>query len=149
MQKGKHLFLFYFGGSTYCTIEVFVREWSHWSMFLLGGLVFVVVGSMNQLWGWETGLIKQIAAGVAVTLARGVCDRLHCQSVVGLGYLGLQRSARKHSGTGVSSVRPAVDPVGAAGHSPGRCDPVAILWGRMSEILHFRAQNQTVKEEHE
>lgn len=65
----KTLFLFYFGGATYCTIEVFVREWSHWSMFLLGGLVFVVVGSMNQLWGWETGLIKQIAAGVAVTLA--------------------------------------------------------------------------------
>ena len=65
----KILFLFYFGGATYCTIEVFVREWSHWSMFLLGGLVFVVVGSMNQLWGWETGLIKQIAAGVAVTLA--------------------------------------------------------------------------------
>lgn len=65
----KTLFLFYFGGATYCTIEVFVRERSHWSMFLLGGLVFVVVGSMNQLWGWETGLIKQIAAGVAVTLA--------------------------------------------------------------------------------
>lgn len=65
----KTLFLFYFGGATYCTIEVFVREWSHWSMFLLGGLVFVLVGSMNQLWGWETGLIKQIAAGVAVTLA--------------------------------------------------------------------------------
>lgn len=65
----KTLFLFYFGGATYCTIEVFVREWSHWSMFLLGGLVFVVVGSMNQIWGWETGLIKQIAAGVAVTLA--------------------------------------------------------------------------------
>ena len=65
----KTLFLFYFGGATYCTIEVFVREWSHWSMFLLGGLVFVLVGSMNQLWGWDTGLIKQIAAGVAVTLA--------------------------------------------------------------------------------
>lgn len=65
----KTLFLFYFGGATYCTIEVFVREWSHWSMFLLGGLVFVVVGSMNQIWGWETGLIKQIVAGVAVTLA--------------------------------------------------------------------------------
>lgn len=65
----KTLFLFYFGGATYCTIEVFVREWSHWSMFLLGGLVFVVVGNMNQIWGWETGLIKQIAAGVAVTLA--------------------------------------------------------------------------------
>ena len=69
MQKGKHLFLFYFGGSTYCTIEVFVREWSHWSMFLLGGLIFVLVGEMNQVWGWETSLLKQIAAGVGITLA--------------------------------------------------------------------------------
>lgn len=68
MQKGKHLFLFYFGGSTYCTIEVFVREWSHWSMFLLGGLIFVLVGEMNQVWGWETSLLKQIAAGVGITL---------------------------------------------------------------------------------
>lgn len=38
-------------------------------MFLLGGLIFVLVGEMNQVWGWETSLLKQIAAGVAVTLA--------------------------------------------------------------------------------
>ena len=69
MQTGKYLFLFYFGGSTYCTFEVFVRERSHWSMFLLGGLIFVLVGGMNQVWGWETGLIKQTAAGVGITLA--------------------------------------------------------------------------------
>ena len=69
MQTGKYLFLFYFGGSTYCTFVVFVRERSHWSMFLLGGLIFVLVGGMNQVWGWETGLIKQTAAGVGITLA--------------------------------------------------------------------------------
>ena len=66
-QRLKQLFLFYFGGSTYCTFEVFVRQRSHWSMFLLGGIIFIIIGSINEIWGWKTDLIKQIIIGDIIT----------------------------------------------------------------------------------
>ena len=36
------------GGAIYYGIEVLHRGYSHWSMFLLGGLCFVLVGSENE-----------------------------------------------------------------------------------------------------
>lgn len=66
-QRLKQLFLFYFGGSTYCTFEVFVRQRSHWSMFLLGGIIFIIIGSINEIWGWKTDLTKQIIIGDIIT----------------------------------------------------------------------------------
>lgn len=66
-QRLKQLFLFYFGGSTYCTFEVFVRQRSHWSMFLLGGIIFIIIGSINEIWGWKTDLIEQIIIGDIIT----------------------------------------------------------------------------------
>lgn len=56
----------WFGGSTYVTFEVFFRERSHISMFMLAGLVFIIVGLLNKIWGWETSLIFQIFIGTCV-----------------------------------------------------------------------------------
>lgn len=65
-QVGKYAFLFWFGGSFYVTLEVLWRERSHWTMLVLAGLVFIAVGLLNQIWGWETGLIKQVLVGTAI-----------------------------------------------------------------------------------
>ena len=62
----KYLFLFWFGGSFYITLEVLYRGYSHWSMGLLAGIVFIIVGSLNQVWGWETDLVLQVLAGVLI-----------------------------------------------------------------------------------
>lgn len=56
----KYLFLFWFGGSFYITLEVLYRGYSHWSMGLLAGIVFIVIGLLNKVWGWETSLVLQI-----------------------------------------------------------------------------------------
>ena len=32
--------VFYLGGMFYCTVELLWRQWTHGSMFLLGGLCF-------------------------------------------------------------------------------------------------------------
>ena len=62
----KYLFLFWFGGSTYVTIEVLYRQRSHWSMFVLAGIVFISIGLLNEIWTWRHGLIWQILTGTSI-----------------------------------------------------------------------------------
>ncbi len=44
----KHFILFGIGGIAYLIIELLWRGWSHWSMFLLGGICFVLIGLVNE-----------------------------------------------------------------------------------------------------
>lgn len=66
----KYLFLFWFGGSTYVTLEVLWRGYSHWTMLLLAGALFVIIGLLNEIWQWSTSVICQavIGAGIATVL---------------------------------------------------------------------------------
>jgi len=45
----KFSFLFYLGGMCYTGLELLWRGFTHWSMFLLGGLCFVLVGKLKRL----------------------------------------------------------------------------------------------------
>ena len=66
----KYIFLAWFGGSAYVTMEVFARARSHWTMFVLAAVVFIAVGLFNELLSWETSLVWQVLIGVAMaTLA--------------------------------------------------------------------------------
>lgn len=62
-QLFKYAFLIWFGGSFYVTLEVFYRQKSHWSMFLLAGIVFIAIGLLNEIWSWETSLCLQVTVG--------------------------------------------------------------------------------------
>ena len=37
------------GGTAYSAIEVLWRGYSHWTMFLLGGVCFIICGALNEL----------------------------------------------------------------------------------------------------
>jgi uncharacterized membrane protein len=64
----KYLFLAYFGGSTYVTMEVFWRGRSHWTMFILGALCFIALGLVNKVLTWNTPLlIQMILGGLIIT----------------------------------------------------------------------------------
>lgn len=65
-QIFKYLYLFYFGGTTYVTMEVFFRGYSHWSMFLLAGIVFILIGLLNELWEWTDSILEQIITGTLI-----------------------------------------------------------------------------------
>lgn len=56
----KYVFLFSFGGAAYYTIELLFRQYSHPSMFVLGGLCFVICGSINAVLKDEISLIAQM-----------------------------------------------------------------------------------------
>ena len=53
-------FLFLIGGVLYYLIEVLWRGYSHWSMFILGGVCFVIMGLLNEYkFSWKDSLLKQ------------------------------------------------------------------------------------------
>lgn len=66
---GKFLALFLIGGAAYFGIECLWRGWSHWTMFILGGLCFVIIGGLNEFYGWEIPFWKQCLIGAAVITA--------------------------------------------------------------------------------
>lgn len=63
----KYAFLFWFGGATYCTIEVLWRGYSHWTMLLLAGSLFIVIGFLNEIWEWDSSFLLQV--GIATIIA--------------------------------------------------------------------------------
>ena len=65
----KYAFLAWFGGSTYCGLEVIWRGYSHWTMLVLAAVVFIIVGLLNEVWSWQTSLALQVATGTALATA--------------------------------------------------------------------------------
>lgn len=64
----KGLFLFLVGGLVYYLIEVAWRGYSHWTMYVLGGLCFVLIGLVNEVFPWEMPLWKQgVVAALIIT----------------------------------------------------------------------------------
>lgn len=56
----KYLFLFWFGGSTYVALEVLWRRYSHWTMLLLAGILFIIIGLLNEIWSWNLKFRYQV-----------------------------------------------------------------------------------------
>lgn len=65
----KFITLFLIGGAIYFGIECLWRGWSHWTMFILGGLCFVTIGGLNEFYKWEMPFWKQCLIGAAVITA--------------------------------------------------------------------------------
>lgn len=65
-QIFKHLILVIIGGTVYVGIEYLWRGYSHWTMFILGGLCFICCGLLNEIIPWEMVLSKQMFCGAAI-----------------------------------------------------------------------------------
>ena len=57
------------GGLIYVFIELMWRGYSHWSMFLLGGICFIALGLINEIIPWEMPLTVQMFIGCAIITA--------------------------------------------------------------------------------
>lgn len=66
----KYAFLFWFGGATYVALEVIWRGYSHWTMLLLAGVLFIIIGLLNEIWSWNLKFRYQvlISTVIATTL---------------------------------------------------------------------------------
>lgn len=64
------LLLFLIGGFVYMCIEILWRGYTHWSMFVLGGICFVIMGLLNEYkiqWHWCL-LRQSVVSAVIVTI---------------------------------------------------------------------------------
>lgn len=62
--------LFTIGGLLYILIEILWRDRTHWTMFIVGGICFVLVGLINEIFTWDMPLIQQQAiSAVMITVA--------------------------------------------------------------------------------
>lgn len=59
----KELMLFTFGGAVYVLIECLWRGYSHPTMFIVGGICFVIVGLLNEMFTEEMSLLTQSVIG--------------------------------------------------------------------------------------
>lgn len=65
----KYLFLFGIGGGVYILIELLYRGYSHWTMLILGGLSFVLVGILNEFFSWKMPIeLQMLIGGGTITL---------------------------------------------------------------------------------
>lgn len=62
--------LFLIGGCLYTWIEILWRGYTHWAMFILGGLCFVIMGLLNEhIFPWHLSLMMQaIISAVIITV---------------------------------------------------------------------------------
>lgn len=56
----KCFILFLIGGALYIGIEYIFRGFSDFSMFLAGGICFVLIGLLNEVLPWNLSLISQM-----------------------------------------------------------------------------------------
>ena len=64
------------GGVIYGFIELLWRGHTHWTMIVMGGVLFVLIGAINNYYPWEMSLLIQGVIGAVMVTA--------CELVFGL-----------------------------------------------------------------
>jgi uncharacterized membrane protein len=65
----KYTFLFLVGGFAYGGIEILSRGYSHISMFLAGGICFILIGLLNEVFPRNMSVISQMAVSAGIITA--------------------------------------------------------------------------------
>lgn len=80
------------GSIIYVCIEMLWRGYTHPSMFILGGICFVAIGLINELFPWDMGLLWQSLIGAVIVTALEFITGLIVNVWLGMGvwdYSGL------------------------------------------------------------
>lgn len=62
----KYLVLGIIGGVTYIMIELLYRSYTHWSMFIVSAIAFILIGLINEYINWNMKLWKQMLIGSGI-----------------------------------------------------------------------------------
>lgn len=66
MRALRPLVLFCIGGLAYVLIELLWRGYSHWSMFIVGGMCFILIGGINEYYPWDMPLWQQMLISTVI-----------------------------------------------------------------------------------
>lgn len=64
----KYITLLLIGGSIYYMIEVLARGFSHWTMFLVGGTCFILIGIINEITPKMPLIWQMLLSAIIITL---------------------------------------------------------------------------------
>lgn len=81
----KKVILFAAGGVIYAGVEILWRGYTHWTMAVLGGILFVLIGGLNNWLPWEMSLVLQGAVGAVLVTALELVAGLILNVWLGLG----------------------------------------------------------------
>jgi uncharacterized membrane protein len=62
----KPFILITIGGLIYSLIEIIYRGYTHWSMVIVGGLAFYLIGRINEHIEWDMLIYKQMLIGTMI-----------------------------------------------------------------------------------
>lgn len=65
----KAIILMAVGGMLYALFEIGFRGYTHWTMIIVGGLCFYLIGLINEVIPWEMEIWKQCVIGSLVVTA--------------------------------------------------------------------------------
>ena len=86
MKKLRPLILFVIGGLIYILIELVARGRTHWTMFIVGGVAFFLVGCINEK-ERKMPLIRQMLIGsIVITVLEFLCG---CEHMAWMERMGL------------------------------------------------------------
>lgn len=81
----KEAILFAVGGVIYAGVEILWRGYTHWTMAMLGGILFVLIGGLNNWLPWEMSLVLQGTVGAVLVTAVELIAGLILNRWMGLG----------------------------------------------------------------
>lgn len=81
----KAVTLFLIGGGAYVLAELLFRGRSHWTMAILGGVCFLLLGGINNWLPWEMPLPFQCVLGAGIVTAAELLAGLVLNVWLGLG----------------------------------------------------------------
>ncbi len=81
----KHAVLALCGGCVYFLIEMAWRGHSHWTMAVLGGVCFVLIGDINEFIPWNMPLVLQGAIGSGIVTLLELVSGIVLNLWLGLG----------------------------------------------------------------
>ncbi|QHQ60501.1 hypothetical protein Ana3638_06735 [Anaerocolumna sedimenticola] len=65
----KYILLFFVGGYSYCGIEILFRGYSHISMLIAGGICFILIGLLNEIFTDKISIISQMVISAFIITA--------------------------------------------------------------------------------
>ena len=77
--------LWLWGGFIFYCIELLWRGYSHPSMFVVGGVCFLIIGGINNWLPWSVGIVWQALAGAAAVTVLELISGIVLNIWLGLG----------------------------------------------------------------
>ncbi len=65
----KYILLFFIGGYSYCGVELLFRGFSHISMLIAGGICFILIGLLNDVFPQKISIISQMVISSLIITA--------------------------------------------------------------------------------